>query len=81
MSEERLKLMGRLESEKLKAEEYRLKMRGLISSVRNLLDGYAPLDLLECRVAAQQAMELAIYQEAYREALERIAAMKRDLGM
>jgi hypothetical protein len=60
MSEERLRLMGRLETEKLKAEELKLKMSGLIKSIRNLLDGYMPLELLECQVAAQQAMELAV---------------------
>lgn len=60
MSEERLKLMGRLETEKLKAEELKLKMSGLVKSIRSLLDNYAPLELLECQVAAQQAMELAV---------------------
>jgi hypothetical protein len=60
MSEERLRLMGRLETEKLKAEELKLKMSGLVKSIRSLLDSYSPLELLECQVAAQQAMELAV---------------------
>ena len=80
MSEERLRLMGRLEGEKLKAEELRLKISGLVRSIRSLLDSYAPIELLECRMAAQQAMELAVHQEVYRETVERIAAIKRDLG-
>jgi hypothetical protein len=80
MSSERLQLLGRLEEQTLKARKTKLKLAGLVHSLRQLLDGYAPVEILEGEVIAQQAVELAATQALYREMLELIAAIKRDLG-
>jgi hypothetical protein len=80
MSSERLQLLGRLEEQALKAKQTKLKLAGLVHSLRQLLDSYAPVEVLEGEVIAQQAVELAATQALYREMLDTIAAIKRDLG-
>ena len=80
MSDERLRAMGHLEERRLKAADTRLKMAGLRDSIRMQLDPYKPIEALNCQVAAQQALELAALHRVYRDLLDDIAAIRRDLG-
>jgi hypothetical protein len=80
-SEERLKLLGRLEETKMKAQQTKLQMVGLRDSVRGMLDKYEPIEVIHARAAAELAVQLAALQEHYRELLERMQSIKRDLGM
>jgi hypothetical protein len=78
---ERLVLMGRLEETRLQAERIKLKMEGLRDAVRGCLPPFEAVENLMARIAAQQAIELAALQVQYRDLLEIMAAMRRDLGM
>jgi len=81
MSEERLRLMGRLEEKRMKAREIRMKMDGLRDALRLKLDKYEPLERLSCSQIAQMAVDMAAQQIVYKDLLEDIAAIERDLGV
>jgi hypothetical protein len=80
MKEERLRLRGRLEESRMKAREVALKMDGLRDALRGKLDKYEPLKSLQCALIAQMAIDLAAQHIIYRDLLEEIAAIERDLG-
>lgn len=76
---ERLKFMGRLEEQKNRARELELKLDGLRSSIRDLLDPFEEVELLRCEVAAAQAVEMAELQIDLKRCLDEIAAIRRAL--
>ena len=80
MATERIILMGKLEERKLAAMQLRLRMTGMRDSIRLKLDKYEALERLDLAVATAEMLELAAQQEIYRELLDEIAALKRDLG-
>jgi hypothetical protein len=77
---ERLKHLGRLEERKMEARKLELKMRGLVDSIRDILDPFERLDEIKGEQAAAQAVELATVQAQYKEVLAEIAAIKKALG-
>jgi len=77
---ERLKYEGRLGVEKRKVKALELKMQGLRDSIRNILDPFEKLELIETDVAASQCVELSGLQIELKESLETIRALNKALG-
>jgi hypothetical protein len=77
---ERLKQEGRLLENEEKERALELKIKGLINSIRDLLDPFEKLEVLKCDIAVEQTIELAQLQIDYKEVREEIAAIKRHLG-
>jgi hypothetical protein len=78
---ERLKHLGRLEESKLRAEELRLRMRGLIESLREHIDPFERYEELDTELIASQAMELGAAKIAYAGVLDEIKAIEKALGL
>lgn len=78
---ERVTLLGYLEEARTKAERIRVHMTGLRDSIRGMLDKYRPIESIQAKEAAELALQLAALHEQYRETLDRIRALKLDLGM
>jgi hypothetical protein len=77
---ERLKNMGRLEEKRLHSEELKLKLRGLIESLREHIDPFETLENLDTDLIASQALELASAKIEYSGLLEEMRAIERALG-
>lgn len=77
---ERLKHLGRLEERKLRAEELRIRMRGLIESQREHLDPFEKYEDLDTELIASQSLELAKLQIEYVGILDEIKAIEKALG-
>jgi len=77
---ERLKHLGRLEEQKLRAEELRIKMRGLIESQREHLDPFEKHENLDTEIIASQALELATIKIEYVGILDEMKAIEKALG-
>lgn len=80
MSEERLKFMGRLQQKEMRAKELELRIDGLRSSIRDLLDPFEEVLHLKCELVASQAVDLATMHIEYKGCIEEIAAIRRALG-
>lgn len=80
MYEERLKFQGRLAEAELEAKHAAISARGMIGSLRNLLDPVAPLDDLDPDQISDQALRLSNTLAEYREKIAKIAEIKRMLG-
>ena len=77
---ERLKALGHLEEYRLEATKLKLKLEALRDSVRNALDPYEPVEELKAERASQGAFELLAVQQRYKEILEEIRRIEKDLG-
>ena len=77
---ERLKHLGRLEERKLRAEELRIKMRGLVESQREHLDPFEEYENLDTELIASQSLELAKLKIEYVGILDEIKAIEKALG-
>jgi hypothetical protein len=77
---ERLKHLGRLGEQKLRAEELRIKMRGIIESLREHLDPFERHEDLDTELIASQAMELGSAKIEYVAVLGEIKAIEKALG-
>lgn len=75
-----LRFQGRLAEKELEAKKLALRMAGLRDAVRNALDPFESPEDLKADQAADQALELATVQIAYKECLEEIRALKKALG-
>lgn len=75
-----LKHEGRLRQKELEARQVKLRMEGLVSSIRDLLDPFEEIEALRADVAAGQAVELASLQATYKGLLGEMAAIKKALG-
>lgn len=80
MSEERLKFEGRMAIHDMNRRKLELKIKGLVGSIRDILDPFAPVDDINAEMAAQQAVELAENQIQYKCLIAEISALKKALG-
>ncbi len=80
MHEERLKFQGRLAEAELEAKKAEIVAKGMINSLRNLLDPFEPVEDLSGEQIADQAMRLANLLIDYREKRAEIALIKKTLG-
>lgn len=81
--DERLKNQGRLAEKEIEAQRLKLRIEGLVDSIRDALDPFeakeSPEDL-KCDRAAELAIELARVHIEYLECIEIIRALKKALG-
>ena len=80
MDEERIKFQGRLLEKRNERDRVRLRIRGLVMSIRNCLDPFAEVVDLHADAAAQQSLELATLRIRYNELGHEIAAIEKALG-
>lgn len=81
MSEERLKREGRLLEYRQEAAKLRLALDGLRRSLRNLLDPDQALRDIRGDLVGHQGLEFWAVQQRYRETLEEIERIEKDLGI
>lgn len=77
---ELLKYEGRLRRLELDAKSLKIKVDGLVLSMRGLLDQFAPIEDLQGEVIADQALSLANAQGEYVAVLAKIKAVEKALG-
>lgn len=80
MHEERLKFQGRLAEAEIEAKQAEIAARGMIRSLRDALDPFAPLADIPHEQILDQALRLSNILVDYREKLATIAALKKALG-
>lgn len=78
---ERLKYEGRLVERQREAKRLELKLSGLRSSMRDLLDPFEDIDELNLDIVAEQAIEARAAQIDYLAAREEIKAISKALGL
>lgn len=78
---ERLKFQGRLAEKELEAKELKLRIEGMIDSIRTQLDPFEAIENLKARLIAGQAVDLSEYHTMYLEILADIRKLKKALGM
>lgn len=77
---EAMKFKGRLAEKELEAKSLRLRMKGDIAALRDLIDPFVPVEKLKADVIAEQALELANKHIKLKEILAEIEAIKEALG-
>ncbi len=77
---ERLKFGGRLRENEIRAKELKLKLTGLITGVRNILDPFGTMAEIDFEMAAAQAAEAASISIDFRATLDEIRRIKKELG-
>lgn len=77
---ERLKFQGRLAEKELRARELKLKMKGLISAIRDRLDPFEDLMSIETEIAYEQSFELYRVQVECKAVMAEIEGIKKALG-
>ena len=78
---ERLKFQGRLAEKELEAKTLKLRIEGMISSIRSHLDPFENIENLKSRLIAGQAVDLSEYHTMYMDVLDEIRLLKKELGM
>ena len=78
---ERLKFQGRLAEKELEAKTLKLRIEGMIASIRSHLDPFENLENLKSRLIAGQAVDLSEYHTMYMETIDEIRLLKKELGM
>ena len=79
-NDERLKHQGRLAEAELDARRTEISVRGLITSLRNLLDPLENIEELCAEQIADQGLRLADLLAEYGRKRAEIAAIKKALG-
>lgn len=78
---ERLKYEGRLLEYRQQARQLKLRAEGLRDAIRDCLDPFEKIEQLKAERISQQAMELWGVVETYREILDEIARIEKELGI
>ena len=78
---ERLKFQGRLAEKELEAKTLKLRIDGMIASIRSQLDPFETIENLKSRLIAGQAVDLSEYHTMYMETIDEIRLLKKELGM
>ena len=79
---ERIQFQGRLAELKNEAAAMKVRMSGLLHAVRGIFDPFEPaLEELRLEEGATLAVELAALQIEYKDRLDRIKALNRELGI
>lgn len=76
-----LKYRGRLAEKKLEAKKLKLRIEGMIDSLRAQLDPFENLKNLKAPLIAGQAVDLSEYHTMYLSALDDIQKLKREIGI
>ena len=77
---ENLKFKGRLLEKSREAVGLTLRIKGLVASLRELLDPFEEIEDLKADMISEQAMELAARQIEYKEVKAEIKAIGKALG-
>ena len=77
---EKLKFEGRLSEKSREAVGLTLRIKGLVASLRELLDPFEEIEDLQADMISEQAMELAARQIEYKEVKAEIKAIGKALG-
>ena len=77
---ERLKFEGRLVEAKQERRRLAIRINGLVKSIRDNLDPFAPIDDLDTALVAEQAVALAELHIQHQEVVQQIGALKKALG-
>ena len=78
---ERLKYQGRLAEKRLELKKLKLRIEGMIDSIRTHLDPFEKIENLKARLIAGQAVDLSEYHTMYIETLEDIRKIEKELGV
>jgi len=78
---ERLRYQGRLAEKRLEAKELKLRIEGMIDSLRTQLDPFEDIENIKAHLIAGQAVDLSDYKTMYMETLEDIRKLKKELGI
>ena len=81
MSEERAIRLARLEGYRMEAGGLRVRLQGLRDSLRVFLDPDLPLREIKGDTVSQLGMEFWAVQQRYRETVDEIERIERDLGL
>ena len=77
---ENLKFKGRLLEKSQEAVGLTLRIKGLVASLRDLLDPFEEIEDLQADIISEQAVELAARQIEYKEVKAEIKAIGKALG-
>ena len=77
---ERLQFQGRLGEKKLEAEKAKIKIKGLVDSLRTLLNPFVAVDDIDTDLVVEYAMDLAQLKIIYVTTMQEIVAIKKALG-
>jgi len=77
---ETLKFKGRELEKTQEAAGLTIRIKGLVASLRNLLDPFEEIEDLKADIISEQAMELAARQIEYKEVKAEIRAIQKALG-
>ena len=77
---ENLKFKGRLMEKSQEAVGLTHRIKGLVASLRDLLDPFEEIEDLKADMISEQAMELAARQIEYKEVKAEIKAIGKALG-
>lgn len=78
---ERLKYQGRLVEKRIEAKNLKLRIEGIIDSIRSHLDPFDKIENIKARVVARQAVDLSEYHTMYTTALDEIQKLKEEIGI
>jgi hypothetical protein len=78
---ERLKYQGRLVEKRIEAKNLKLRIQGMIYSIRSHLDPFDKIENIKARVVARQAVDLSEYHTMYTTALDEIQKLKEEIGI
>ena len=77
---ENLKFKGRLLEKTQESVGLTIRIKGLVASLRDLLDPFEEVEDLQADIISEQAMELAARQIEYKEVKAEIKAIGKALG-
>lgn len=78
---ERLKYQGRLVEKRIEAKNLKLRIEGIIDSIRSHLDPFDKIENIKARLVARQAVDLSEYHTMYTTALDEIQKLKEEIGI
>jgi deoxyadenosine/deoxycytidine kinase len=78
---ERLKYQGRLVEKRIEAKNLKLRIQGMIYSIRAHLDPFDKIENIPALLVARQAVDLSEYHTMYTTALDEIEKLKEEIGI
>jgi len=78
---ERTLLEGHLSEKRAEAHGLKTKLEGLRDAIRQNLDRHVPIETLRAHVVAGQAVDFQEAHLRYRDVLDEIADLERELGV
>lgn len=78
---ERLKYQGRLVEKRIEAKNLKLRIEGIVDSIRSHLDPFDKIENIKAQLVARQAVDLSEYHTMYTTALDEIQKLKEEIGI